>query len=103
MCLPPHRLLDQLYALLDAFPPTRKRVPIGAWHQLLGKLRLMAPALPGARGLFSTLQHMLHQRSRHRLCLTRQVFDSLANFCLIADSLRGRPTKLRELVPIGKP
>lgn len=102
LCLPQHRL-DRLYALLDAFPPTRKRVPIRSWHQLLGELRSMAPALPGARGLFSTLQDVLRQRSRHRLRLTRQVFDSLADFRLIADSLRDRPTRIRELIPVGEP
>lgn len=55
LCLPPHRL-DRLYALLDAFLPTRKRVPIADWHRLLGELRSMAPALPGAR-FFGSPRH----------------------------------------------
>lgn len=102
LCLPPHRI-DRLYALLDAFPPTRKRVPASAWHRLLGENHSMTPALPGARGLFSILQDTLRQRSNNRLRLTRQVFDCLADFRLIADSLRNRPTRLRELVPVGAP
>ncbi|KAI2507850.1 hypothetical protein MHU86_6630 [Fragilaria crotonensis] len=85
--LPPHRLA-RLYTLLDAFPPTRKRVPLPAWHQLLGELRSMAAALPGARGLFSTLQDALRHGDRHRVRLSRRIFDSLADFRAIADSLR---------------
>jgi hypothetical protein len=53
--LPPHRL-DRLYELLDTVQPPRKRLPLRQWHQILGELRSMALALPGARGLFSVLQ-----------------------------------------------
>ena len=49
--LPAHRL-ERLYELLDMLSPLHKRASIKRWHQLLGKLRSMAPALPGARGLF---------------------------------------------------
>jgi hypothetical protein len=100
--LPPHRL-DRLYTLLDAFPATRKRVPLVEWHQLLGELRSMSAALPGTRGLFSALQEALRHQSGNRIRLTRHVFDSLADFRSIADSLRDRPTRLRELVPVGPP
>ena len=100
--LPPHRLA-RLYSLLDAFPPTRRRAPISEWHQLLGELRSMAAALPGALGLFSALQDALRRGDRHRVRLNRRVFDSLADFRTIADSLRDRPTRFRELVPVGDP
>ncbi|KAI2509948.1 hypothetical protein MHU86_4513 [Fragilaria crotonensis] len=50
-----------------------------------------------------TVADTLRQKSRHRLRLTRQVFDSLADFRLIAASLRDRPTRLREFVPSGIP
>ncbi len=83
--LPSHRLA-RLYVLLDVFPPSRKRVSIAEWHQLLGKLRSMAAALPGARGLFSTLQDYLRKGDRHRVRLNRRAFDSLADF-------RARPPK----------
>ena len=96
--LPAHRL-----ACLYAFPVTRKRVPIKEWYQLLGELRSMAPALPGARGLFSTLHGALVRSDRTRIKLNRAVRDSLADFRAIADSLRERPTRLRELVPVGPP
>jgi hypothetical protein len=100
--LPPHRL-DRLYALLDAFPPTRRRAPIAEWHQLLGELRSMAAALPGARGLFSALQDALRTGNRRRVRLNQRAHDSLADFRAIADSLRDRPTRFRELVPVGAP
>lgn len=100
--LPPHRL-ERLYSLLDAYPSTRKRVPITEWHQLLGELRSMVAALPGARGLFSTLQDALRNGDSSRVRLNRRVFDSLRDFRAIADSLRSRPTRFRELVPVGEP
>jgi hypothetical protein len=61
LTLPLHRI-ERLYALLDAFPPTRRRAPIAEWYQLLGELRSMSTALPGTRGLFSTLQDAHHRR-----------------------------------------
>ena len=102
LSLPPHRLA-RLYSLLAAFPPTRKRAPISEWQQLLGELRSMTAALPGSRGLFSVLQDALRGGDRHRVRLTSRVFDSLVDFRLIADSLRDRPTRFRELVPVDDP
>ena len=102
LTLPPHRL-SRLYELLDAFPATRKRAPLAEWYQLLGELRSMAAALPGARGLFSTLQDVLKRKANSRVRLSRRVFDSLTDFRAIADSLRNRPTRFRELIPVGDP
>jgi hypothetical protein len=50
--LPAHRLA-RLYALLDAFPPTRRRVPLTEWHQLLGELRLLLSQAPADCSRFS--------------------------------------------------
>jgi hypothetical protein len=102
LTLPAHRL-DRLYALLDFFPLTRRRVPLLEWHQLLGNLRFMATALPGARGLFSALQDSSRTGDCHRVCLNKLVVDSLADFRGIMDNLRTRPTRFRELVPVGPP
>ena len=35
LSLPPHRR-DRLYVLLDLVQPPRKRLPLSAWHQILG-------------------------------------------------------------------
>ena len=96
--LPPHRL-ERLYTLLDMIRPPRKRIAIKIWHKLLGELRSMAPALPGARGLFSVLQDSLSKADRNRVRITQHVWDVIDDFTAIADALRQRPTRLQELVP----
>jgi hypothetical protein len=96
--LPEHRL-DRLHVLLDSISPPHKRVSAKHWHQLLGELRSMSPALPGARGLFSILQESLRKSDRHRVRITKAVWDMAADFRDIARSLQARPTRLRELVP----
>ena len=60
----------------------------------------MVAALPGARGLFSVLQDAIRTGDRYRIRLSRRVVDILANFLAIADTLRDRPTRFRELVPV---
>ena len=97
--LPPHRIA-RLYDLLDAVQPPRKRLPVAEWHKLLGELRSMAPGLPGSRGLFSVLQDALSRGDKGRVRLNRHVFDTVADFRLLADSVAQRPTRLRELVPV---
>ena len=98
LSLPPHRI-DRLYELLDLLQPPRKRVSVKQWHQLLGGLRSMAPALPGARGLFSLLQESPGRADKHRVRITKAVQHMALDFRAIADSLQARPTRLRELVP----
>ena len=53
--LPPHRV-DRLWEILDSIPRTQKRTSAKKWHKVLGELRSMALALPGARNMFSRLQ-----------------------------------------------
>jgi hypothetical protein len=96
--LPDHRL-ERLHVLLDSISPPHKRVAVKRWHQLLGELRSMSPALPGARGLFSILQESLRKSDRHRVRITKAVWDMAADFRTIAQSLQTRPTRLQELVP----
>ncbi|KAI2505060.1 hypothetical protein MHU86_9416 [Fragilaria crotonensis] len=59
----------------------------------------MAPALPGAKGLFSVLQAVLSKADRHRVKLNRRVYDVAADLRALVDDLARRPTRLRELVP----
>lgn len=67
--LPPHRV-ERLYELLAAIKPPKKRVSTKFWHQLLGELRSMAPALPGSRGLSSLLQVALGRVHQKRVRIT---------------------------------
>jgi hypothetical protein len=97
--LPPHHVA-RLREVLQWLQPSRKRLAIAKWHQLLGELRSMSPALPGTRGLFSVLQHALSSGDRRRVRLSQQVYDTAADFNALVDSLAQRPTRLQELVPM---
>ena len=73
--LPPHRV-DRLHDLLNSICPTRRLVPTKTWHKLLGELRSMAIAIPGAQGLFSLLQEAFrHEERQHsqRVLATKRV------------------------------
>ena len=53
--LPPHRR-SRLHEILDGIAPTQRRISTKTWHKVIGELRSMVAAIPGSRGLFSTLQ-----------------------------------------------
>ena len=96
--LPPRRL-QRLAELLASIPETQSRLAIDKWHQILGELRSMSLALPGSRGLFSSLQAALQSSDGKRLRLTKSFHDALAEFEWIRSDLASRPTRLQELVP----
>ena len=50
--LPPHRA-ERLAEILASIPVTQKRTSVRKWHKVLGELRSMSLALPGARHMFS--------------------------------------------------
>ncbi|KAI2499906.1 hypothetical protein MHU86_14576 [Fragilaria crotonensis] len=96
--LPAHRL-DRLLHVLSWICPPRKRLSTKKWHQLLGELRSMAPALPGTRGLFSVLQEALSRGDRHRVRLNPDVYATAHDFRVLVNAVASRPTRLHELVP----
>ena len=96
--LPPRRLA-RLSELLASILPTRRRLALPAFHKLLGELRSMSLALPGARGLFSHLQAALYQAHTGRLRLSPGFHHALDDFRWLRDNLASRPTRLFELVP----
>ena len=96
--LPPRRQ-QRLSALLDSIHPRQKRLSLNAWHRLLGELRSMSIALPGARGLFSAMQAAIRTHASGRLRLDRGFHDAIEDFRWLSDSMRDRPTRLQELVP----
>lgn len=53
--LPPHRV-ERLAEILASIPLDQKRTSVRKWHKVLGELRSMSLALPGARHLFSHMQ-----------------------------------------------
>lgn len=100
IALPPHRAA-RLIEILDSIPPTLRTVPTKTWHKILGELRSMSIALPGARGLFSLLQEAFRHKDlqRPRLRLTQAVHGVLQDFRWLAKDLSSRPTRIAELVP----
>lgn len=98
--LPPRRM-ERLQALLDKYPPDKRRAAVLEWQQLLGELRSMTVALPGSRGLYSELQNTLrHPDSTNRVRLSAAVHSALGHFQTIVHQLDQRPTRLPELVPL---
>lgn len=93
--LPEHRsirLMDILTSLLS-----RKRISLSKWQKYLGELRSMILAIPGGKGLFSTLYTTLSQPS-HRIHLTHPIRDALLDFKCLAHDLYARPTRFGEIV-----
>jgi hypothetical protein len=97
--LPPHRL-ERLFAILDSVPTEQNRVSIQKWQQMLGELRAMAIAIPGARGIFSHLQAALQAPNvnKGRIRVSNHVRATLDDFKWMASALQDRPTRLQELV-----
>jgi hypothetical protein len=98
LSLPAHRA-DRLLEILDDIKPFQRRISEKKWHKTLGELRSMSMALPGSRGLFSLLQEAFRHKTNHRVPLTPQLHEFLADFRWMYTELRTRPTRLYELVP----
>jgi hypothetical protein len=96
--LPDHRI-DRLVEILADIRPDQRRISEKKWHKTLGELRSMSMAIPGARGLFSLLQEAFRHRTNHRVPLTPQLHEFLADFRWMYKALQTRPTRLYELVP----
>lgn len=97
--LPAHRI-ERLHKILLLLNPDRKRVAAKVWHQVMGELRSMAAVLPGARGLFSTMQEAFcYVDNHHRVKLNRSVHDFLADFWWLANDVASRPTRIAEVIP----
>ena len=95
--LPPHRHA-RLQTIFDDLRH-RKRVSLKTWQQVLGELRSMVLAIPGGRGLFSTLQAGIRHSDRHRVRIDSHVRAQLDDFEALAHDLHLRPTHLAEIVP----
>jgi hypothetical protein len=97
--LPPHRV-ERLFTILDSITPDQRRVSIQKWQLMVGELRAMAIAIPGARGIFSHLQAALQTRNlcHGRIRVSNHVRATLDEFKWLADSLQDRPDRLQEVV-----
>ena len=96
--LPPHRL-ERLTTIFEELRG-RRRVSLKQWHKVLGELRSMVMAIPGGRGLFSTLQTGLQQHTdKHRVRISPVIRAQLDDFELLATNLAQRPTRIAEIIP----
>ena len=98
--LPPHRI-ERLNEILASISPAQKVVSLQHWHKMLGELRSMALAIPGARGLFSLLQEAFRHvdKDRPRIRLSQNVHHILDDFRWMAADIAARPTRIAELIP----
>ena len=94
--LPPHRVerLQEMLADLEG----RRFVSLKDWRQLLGELRSMLVAIPGAEGLFSHLQAALVASKRGRVRVTKSAQDELCDWGWLAADISARPTSIAEVV-----
>lgn len=98
--LPKHRV-DRLAEILASIPVHQKRTSVRKWHKVLGELRSMALALPGARNLFSTMQRALASKIGGRVALNKGVHQALDDFRWLLHDITSRPTRIAELVPLA--
>ena len=97
--LPPHQVV-QLKEIVSSIPRSQNRVGINKWHCVLGKLRSMALALPGARGLFRQKHEALCHVKGKRVTLSTGVHEALSDLQWLAEDVANRPTRMYELVPL---
>ena len=97
--LPLHRA-ERLAEILSSIPLSQKRTSVRKWHKVLGELRSMALALPGARHLFSHMQYALSNKIGSRVNLTKGVHSALEDFRWLLRDLQRRPTRIAEVVPL---
>ena len=97
--LPEHRV-ERLAEILSSIPATQKRLSLKKWHKIIGELRSMSLALPGARNMFSMMQHALATNKKTRVALTKGVHQALKDFSWMFNDIVSRPTRIAELVPL---
>lgn len=98
--LPPHRQ-ERLGAILSSIPSTQKRIGAKKWHKVLGELRSMSLALPGAKNMFGMMQEALRSLDkRSRISLKKGVHQSIEDFKWLLNDISSRPTRIAEIIPL---
>ena len=92
--------MARLKEIVHSITRTQQRVGVDKWHRVLGELRSMALALPGARGLSRQIQEALCHVKGKRVTLSTGVHESLDDFKWLAEDVAKRPTWMYELVPL---
>ena len=79
IALPPHCVAWRK-EIVSSIPLTQHRVGVDKWHRVLGELRSMALALPGAREFFSQMQEALFHIKGKRVTLSTGVHEAFEDF-----------------------
>lgn len=95
--LPDHRV-QRLAEILGCIPKAQKRIGVTKWHQVLGELRLMSLALPGARNLFGHMKLALASHKGNCISLKKRVHQSLQDFRWLLRNISTCPTRIAELI-----
>ena len=99
IALPPHRVA-RLKEIVSSIPRTQHRVGVDKWYRVLSKLRSMALALPGDRGLFSQIQESFCHFKGKRVTLSTGIHEALEDLKWLAEDVSNRHTRMYELVPL---
>ena len=97
--LPTHRV-TRLKAIFSAIPRSQRRIGVDKWHRVLGELRSITLAFPGARGLFRQIQEALCHVKSKRVTLSKGVHEALTDFHWLSEDVANLPTRIYELVPL---
>ena len=95
--LPEHRC-ERLLEIFEHLRQ-RRRVSLGKWHKMLGKLQSMSLGTLGSKGLFSLLQTGITHSEANWICLTSAMKAHLQDFECLAHDLWHHHTSIAELVP----
>jgi hypothetical protein len=97
--------VERLHTILASIPPDQWRTSTKKWQQVIRELRSMALAIPGAHGLFCSLQEALRHKVNDgtRARFGRHVHAFLQDFRWLADELVSRPTSMLKVVPSSNP
>jgi hypothetical protein len=94
----PHKA-ERLHELITTILPLR-RTSRRKWYKLLGELKHMATAIPGAKHQFSLLQNVLvDQPNAKRVRLNPIVHASIQGWLSLATTLTSNPQPISALVP----
>ena len=97
---PPHRI-TRLWEILNSIPKTQRRTSMKKLHTVLGELRSMAIALPGARNMSGRLQNTISPSIKTRVVLSKGVHQAFDDFRWITEDIATSPTRLAELIPLA--
>ena len=83
LSLPPHQK-NCFKKIISGITTIQTLIGVDKWHRVLGELRSMDIALPGAWALFSHIQEALYYVDDKRINLTRGFHQALEDFHWLA-------------------